>query len=85
MDTSTPWFEDICNFIVASQFPPKTSRLYKEKIKSDAKYHILDDIVATTKSFAGAFQTPRSAQFSTFIMQLPEAAIMDQLEQPGRY
>ncbi|RDY12056.1 putative mitochondrial protein, partial [Mucuna pruriens] len=38
MDTSTPWFVDICNF-----FPPKASRLYKEKIKSDAKYYIWDD------------------------------------------
>ncbi|RDY08462.1 gag-pol, partial [Mucuna pruriens] len=43
MDTSIPWFPDICNFIVASQFPPKVSRLYKEKIKSDAKYYIWDD------------------------------------------
>ncbi|RDY12052.1 hypothetical protein CR513_03203, partial [Mucuna pruriens] len=43
MDTSTPWFADICNFIVASQFPPEASRLYKEKIKSDAKYYIWDD------------------------------------------
>ncbi|RDX61443.1 Retrovirus-related Pol polyprotein, partial [Mucuna pruriens] len=40
MDTSTPWFIDICNFIVASQFPPEASQLYKEKIKSEAKYYI---------------------------------------------
>ncbi|RDY08534.1 Retrovirus-related Pol polyprotein from transposon 17.6, partial [Mucuna pruriens] len=44
MDTSTPWFEDICNFIVASQFPPEASQLYKKKIKSDAKYYILDEL-----------------------------------------
>ncbi|RDX98329.1 hypothetical protein CR513_18767, partial [Mucuna pruriens] len=43
MDTSTPWFTNICNFIVASQFPPEASWLYKEKIKSDAKYYIWDD------------------------------------------
>ncbi|RDX84432.1 hypothetical protein CR513_34507, partial [Mucuna pruriens] len=43
MDTSTPWFADICNFIVASQFPLEASRLYKEKIKSDPKYYIWDD------------------------------------------
>ncbi|RDX74548.1 hypothetical protein CR513_45699, partial [Mucuna pruriens] len=43
MDISTPWFVDICNFIVASQFPPEASRLYNEKIKSDAKYYIWDD------------------------------------------
>ncbi|RDY08583.1 Retrovirus-related Pol polyprotein from transposon 17.6, partial [Mucuna pruriens] len=44
MDTSTPWFTDICNFIVASQFPPEASRLCKEKIKSDAKYYVWDDL-----------------------------------------
>ncbi|RDX91876.1 hypothetical protein CR513_26076, partial [Mucuna pruriens] len=38
----TPWFVDIC-FIVASQLPPETSLLYKEKLKSDAKYYIWDD------------------------------------------
>ncbi|RDX84005.1 hypothetical protein CR513_35002, partial [Mucuna pruriens] len=31
------------NFIVAPKFPPKASRLYKEKIESDAKYYIWDD------------------------------------------
>ncbi|RDY01342.1 Retrovirus-related Pol polyprotein from transposon 17.6, partial [Mucuna pruriens] len=41
MDTSTPWFANICNFIVASQFPPKASWLYKEKIKSDANDHLI--------------------------------------------
>ncbi|RDY11968.1 Retrovirus-related Pol polyprotein, partial [Mucuna pruriens] len=44
VDTSIPWFTNICNFIVASQFPPKASRLYKEKIKSDAKCYIWDDL-----------------------------------------
>ncbi|RDX75888.1 hypothetical protein CR513_44174, partial [Mucuna pruriens] len=43
VNKTTPWFVDICNFIVASQFPPKASRLYKEKLKSDAKYYIWDD------------------------------------------
>ncbi|RDY04835.1 Retrovirus-related Pol polyprotein from transposon 17.6, partial [Mucuna pruriens] len=43
MDTSTPWFANICNFIVASQFLLKAFRLYKEKIKSDSKYYIWDD------------------------------------------
>ncbi|RDY10479.1 Retrovirus-related Pol polyprotein from transposon 17.6, partial [Mucuna pruriens] len=77
MDTFTPWFTNICNFIVASQFPPKASRLYKKKIKSDAKSAVV------SKSFVGAFQTSRSAQSSTFVMQQLEAAIMDQLGQPG--
>ncbi|RDX94773.1 gag-pol, partial [Mucuna pruriens] len=39
----TPWFVNICNFIVASQFPLEASQLYKEKLKSDAKYYIWDD------------------------------------------
>ncbi|RDX69441.1 Retrovirus-related Pol polyprotein from transposon 17.6, partial [Mucuna pruriens] len=43
MDTSTPWFANMCNFIVASQFPLEASQLYKEKIKSDAKYYIWDN------------------------------------------
>ncbi|RDX97068.1 hypothetical protein CR513_20194, partial [Mucuna pruriens] len=35
--------KDICNFVAASQFPPKASRLYKERLKSDPKYYIWDD------------------------------------------
>ncbi|RDY14381.1 putative mitochondrial protein, partial [Mucuna pruriens] len=38
----TPWFADICNFVVASHFPPEASRLYKERLQSDAKYYIWD-------------------------------------------
>ncbi|RDX97544.1 Retrovirus-related Pol polyprotein, partial [Mucuna pruriens] len=41
--TPTPWFADICNFVATSQFPPEASRLYKEKLQSDAKYYIWDD------------------------------------------
>ncbi|RDX96976.1 Retrovirus-related Pol polyprotein, partial [Mucuna pruriens] len=41
--TSTPWFADICNYVATSQFPPEESRLYKEKLQSDAKYYIWDD------------------------------------------
>ncbi|RDX88699.1 Tf2-11, partial [Mucuna pruriens] len=40
---SQPWFVDICNFLVASTFPPRTSKYYKEKIQSDAKNYIWDD------------------------------------------
>ncbi|RDX99545.1 hypothetical protein CR513_17383, partial [Mucuna pruriens] len=39
----TPWFADICNFVAASQFPLEASQLYKEKLRSDAKYYIWDD------------------------------------------
>ncbi|RDY05494.1 Retrovirus-related Pol polyprotein from transposon 17.6, partial [Mucuna pruriens] len=41
--TPTPWFADICNFVAASQFPPKASRLYRERLQNDAKYYIWDD------------------------------------------
>ncbi|RDX67519.1 Retrovirus-related Pol polyprotein from transposon 17.6, partial [Mucuna pruriens] len=43
INTPTPWFVDIYNFVAASQFPPEASRLYKEKLQSDAKYYIWDD------------------------------------------
>ncbi|RDY07794.1 hypothetical protein CR513_08055, partial [Mucuna pruriens] len=35
--THIPWFADICIFVVASQFPPEVSQLYKKKLESDAK------------------------------------------------
>ncbi|RDX73922.1 hypothetical protein CR513_46388, partial [Mucuna pruriens] len=41
--SATPWFADICNYVATSQFPPEASRLYKDKIRSDAKYYIWDD------------------------------------------
>ncbi|RDX95750.1 hypothetical protein CR513_21693, partial [Mucuna pruriens] len=37
------WFADIVNYLVASILPPKASRSYKDKIKSDAKYYMWDD------------------------------------------
>ncbi|RDX82311.1 Retrovirus-related Pol polyprotein from transposon 17.6, partial [Mucuna pruriens] len=43
INTPTPWFAGICNFVATSQFPPKASQLYKEKLQSDAKYYIWDD------------------------------------------
>ncbi|RDY13902.1 Tf2-11, partial [Mucuna pruriens] len=41
--TSTPWFVDIYNYVVTSQFSLEASRLYKEKLHSDAKYYMWDD------------------------------------------
>ncbi|RDX71301.1 Retrovirus-related Pol polyprotein from transposon 17.6, partial [Mucuna pruriens] len=41
--SATPWFADIYNYVATSQFPPRASRHYKEKIRSDAKYYIWDD------------------------------------------
>ncbi|RDY03444.1 putative mitochondrial protein, partial [Mucuna pruriens] len=43
INTTTPWFVDICNFVPASQFPLEASWLYKERLKSNAKYYIWDD------------------------------------------
>ncbi|RDY07875.1 Retrovirus-related Pol polyprotein, partial [Mucuna pruriens] len=43
VNTPTPWFADICNFVVATQFSPEASQLYKERLQSDAKYYIWDD------------------------------------------
>ncbi|RDX91136.1 Retrovirus-related Pol polyprotein from transposon 17.6, partial [Mucuna pruriens] len=39
INTVTPWFANIYNLV----FLPEASRLYKEKLKSDAKYYIWDD------------------------------------------
>ncbi|RDX98258.1 hypothetical protein CR513_18845, partial [Mucuna pruriens] len=41
--SATPWFADICNYVATSRFPPKASRAYKDKIRSNAKYYIWDD------------------------------------------
>ncbi|RDY06048.1 Retrovirus-related Pol polyprotein, partial [Mucuna pruriens] len=43
INTPTPWFADICNLVEASRFPLEASRLYKERLQSDAKYYIWDD------------------------------------------
>ncbi|RDX80650.1 hypothetical protein CR513_38767, partial [Mucuna pruriens] len=43
MDKIEPWFVDICNFLVTSMFPQEASKSYKDEIKSDAKYYVLDD------------------------------------------
>ncbi|RDY04003.1 hypothetical protein CR513_12341, partial [Mucuna pruriens] len=38
-----PWFGNICNFLVASTFPPGASRAYKAKLESEVKYYVWDD------------------------------------------
>ncbi|RDX98375.1 Gag-Pol polyprotein, partial [Mucuna pruriens] len=40
LDGINLWFTDIVNYLVASILPPKASRSYKNKIKSDAKYYV---------------------------------------------
>ncbi|RDX93220.1 hypothetical protein CR513_24558, partial [Mucuna pruriens] len=39
----TPWYADICNFLVVSTYPQGASRAYKARLESDAKYYIWDD------------------------------------------
>ncbi|RDX96136.1 putative mitochondrial protein, partial [Mucuna pruriens] len=43
INSATPWFADICNYVATSHFPLEASRPYKEKLQSDAKYYIWDD------------------------------------------
>uniref|UniRef100_A0A151UGD3 Pro-Pol polyprotein n=1 Tax=Cajanus cajan TaxID=3821 RepID=A0A151UGD3_CAJCA len=43
VSSTTPWFANIVNFLVASVFPPLASRAQIDKIKSDAKHYIWDD------------------------------------------
>ncbi|RDX91510.1 hypothetical protein CR513_26493, partial [Mucuna pruriens] len=71
MDISTPWFADICNFIIASQFLPEDDP-YLWKCGSDQviRRYIPDSEISLVLHFCHA---------------VLEATIMDQLRQPGRY
>nr|KYP49022.1 Retrovirus-related Pol polyprotein from transposon 17.6 [Cajanus cajan] len=40
--STTPWFANIVNFLIASVFPPLASRAQIDKIMSDAKHYIWD-------------------------------------------
>ncbi|RDX64123.1 hypothetical protein CR513_57350, partial [Mucuna pruriens] len=33
INTPTPWFTDICNFVATSQFLPEASQLYMERLQ----------------------------------------------------
>ena len=41
--SSSPWFANIVNYLIASIFPPLASRAQCDKLKSDARYYIWDD------------------------------------------
>nr|KYP35916.1 Retrovirus-related Pol polyprotein from transposon opus [Cajanus cajan] len=43
VSSTTPWFANAVNFLVAYVFPPLASRAQIDKIKSDAKHYIWDD------------------------------------------
>ena len=38
-----PWYADIVNYLVTSQFPPDSSRWQRDKIKKEAKRYIWDE------------------------------------------
>ncbi|RDY00735.1 Retrovirus-related Pol polyprotein from transposon 17.6, partial [Mucuna pruriens] len=67
------WFADICNFLVASTLLPEASKSYKEKIKSDAKYYVWDDL------YLWRFCSDQ------IIHRHLEAAITDPIRQLGKY
>ncbi|XP_071926219.1 uncharacterized protein [Coffea arabica] len=43
IDSSTPWYADLVNFLVTNQLPAGWPKAKRDKLKSDAKYYIWDD------------------------------------------
>ncbi|XP_071923079.1 uncharacterized protein [Coffea arabica] len=43
INSSTPWYADIVNFLVTNQLPAGWPKAKRDKLKSDAKYYIWDD------------------------------------------
>ncbi|RDX91101.1 hypothetical protein CR513_26959, partial [Mucuna pruriens] len=43
MTHAMPWYVDICDFLVASVYPQGASKVYKDKLGSEAKYYVWDD------------------------------------------
>ena len=39
----TPWYVDIINYLVTRTIPEELNHVQKAKIKSDAKYYVLDE------------------------------------------
>ncbi|RDX72678.1 Tf2-11, partial [Mucuna pruriens] len=72
LDHVTPWYVNICNFLVASTFPQGASKAYKERLESDAKYYIWDDPYLWRLYND---QIPRSSWSSTFVIQYLKAGI----------
>ncbi|RDX77864.1 Retrovirus-related Pol polyprotein from transposon 17.6, partial [Mucuna pruriens] len=44
MTHGMPWYVDIYNFLIASTYPQGASKAYKDKLGSEAKYYICDDL-----------------------------------------
>ncbi|RDX97706.1 hypothetical protein CR513_19500, partial [Mucuna pruriens] len=43
MTHASPWYADICNYLVASTYPIGASQAAKDKLASDAKYYAWDN------------------------------------------
>ncbi|RDY09976.1 hypothetical protein CR513_05561, partial [Mucuna pruriens] len=43
MTLATPWYVDICNYLVASTYPRGASQAAKHKLATNAKYYVWDD------------------------------------------
>ena len=41
--TMVPWYADIVNYLVAKEFPAEITQARREKLRSEAKYHVWDD------------------------------------------
>ncbi|RDY06071.1 hypothetical protein CR513_10007, partial [Mucuna pruriens] len=44
MTHATPWYADICNYLVTSTYPRGASQTAKDKLASDAKYYVYSEI-----------------------------------------
>ncbi|RDY10546.1 hypothetical protein CR513_04916, partial [Mucuna pruriens] len=76
MTHATPWYVDICNYLVASTYSVGESKAAKERLESDAKYYIWDDPYLW--KLCNDAQNPRSSRTSTFVTQRLKEAIVDQ-------
>ncbi|RDX96189.1 hypothetical protein CR513_21178, partial [Mucuna pruriens] len=43
MTQTSPWYEDIYNYLIASMYPQGASKAYKDKLGRKAKFYIWDD------------------------------------------
>ncbi|RDX91969.1 hypothetical protein CR513_25974, partial [Mucuna pruriens] len=75
-----PWYMDICNFLIASMYPIGESKVFRERLESDAKYYIWDDPYLWRLCND---QVTRSRS-STFVTQQLKEATVDQCGQPKK-
>ena len=44
VSVTLPWYVNIVNYLVTSMLPPSLSKAQRDKIKSEAKYFVWDDL-----------------------------------------